>query len=176
MARCPKCSFALVLLSQRNKYKCAKCSGLYLANEIDNREFRDWNKRQREIDVESLKSKRLKKTEEEKQQYKKEYWNKNRETILENQRNWYIINKEQINVKRRELYQESSYNIKRKERRHKNIEGTRQLSRIHFWRQKQKILALEALENIQYKACKPKILISPPTFLLSELLLFPKCL
>ncbi|MBU0929631.1 MAG: hypothetical protein KJ623_01005, partial [Nanoarchaeota archaeon] len=100
----------------------------------------------------------------------------NREAILKNQRNWYIINKEQINSKRKVLYQENNYNIKRKERRHRNIEGTRQLSRIHFWRQKQKALALEALENRQYKACKPKIMISPPTFLHSELLKVPKTL
>jgi len=102
------------------------------------------------------------------------YWNKNKEIILENQRNWYITNREQINAKRKEAYPESNYNIKRKERRHKNIEETRQLSRIHFWRQKQKSLALEALENRQYKACKPNIFISPPTFIHSEVLSFPK--
>lgn len=52
MAVCPKCSYALVLLEHRNKYKCALCSRLFSQKEIDDREFKEWNKRQRTLDAE----------------------------------------------------------------------------------------------------------------------------
>ena len=45
MPRCPNCSYMLVLLEKRRKYKCAKCSKLFFQKEIDNRHFREQNKR-----------------------------------------------------------------------------------------------------------------------------------
>ena len=55
MPTCPNCSYNLVLLQHRNKYKCALCSRLFPQKEIDEREFRDRNKRQRILDIEDYK-------------------------------------------------------------------------------------------------------------------------
>jgi transcription initiation factor TFIIIB Brf1 subunit/transcription initiation factor TFIIB len=52
MPRCPNCSYILVLLERRGKYKCAKCGKLYPQKQIDDKEFRGYNKRQREKDKE----------------------------------------------------------------------------------------------------------------------------
>lgn len=101
MARCPKCSFALVLLPKRNKYKCAKCSSLFRQKFIDNREFRAWNKRQRGIEFKELTKKYIK---EYKRQYRldnkdkickkaKEYYRKNRENIRKQQKQRYYLKK-----------------------------------------------------------------------------------
>ena len=51
MANCPKCSYVLVLLERRLKYKCALCSKLYPQKKIENKEFRDWNKQQKIRDI-----------------------------------------------------------------------------------------------------------------------------
>lgn len=48
MPRCPNCSYILVLLEKRAKYKCAKCGKLFLQKEIDDKEFREYNKREKE--------------------------------------------------------------------------------------------------------------------------------
>ena len=50
LPRCPNCSFALVLLEKRLKYKCGKCGKLYLQKEIDDKTVRQWNVKQRELD------------------------------------------------------------------------------------------------------------------------------
>lgn len=122
MAVCPKCSFALVLLPKRGRYKCAKCSGLYPETFIDNREFQRWNEKQREFTREELerefeqfwdayknlckpeklkqqkpvKEKRPKLTEEEKIQKRKEYYLRNKEKILERNRVWAEKNKDRV--------------------------------------------------------------------------------
>jgi len=49
MTVCPRCSYSLVLLKNRRRYKCAKCGGLYLQKPIEDREFRRWNEKQREF-------------------------------------------------------------------------------------------------------------------------------
>ena len=54
MPRCPKCSYKLVLLSNRPKYKCALCSKLYPEKEIELRDFLEWNKQQRTIEIEQF--------------------------------------------------------------------------------------------------------------------------
>jgi hypothetical protein len=58
MSRCPNCQYILVLIPNRRKYKCAKCSRLYYQKFIDGKEFREYNKRQRKLDKENLKSQR----------------------------------------------------------------------------------------------------------------------
>ena len=52
--RCPNCSYVLVLLSNRWKYKCSKCGRLFYQREAEDKTFRDWNKKQREMDKHNL--------------------------------------------------------------------------------------------------------------------------
>jgi len=132
MASCPKCSYSLVLLEHRGKYKCALCSRLFPQKEIDDKEFREWNKRQRVLDIEFSN----KKTEEElvqiselkiqikylfnglpksTKEYQKEYFRKNKEKVLQR------------------IY---SYREKNKEKHKLN-------NRLARWRNKQKELAIE---------------------------------
>ena len=54
MPTCPNCSYELVLLSSRPKYKCALCSRLYPQREVETKAFREWNKRQRENDLHNI--------------------------------------------------------------------------------------------------------------------------
>jgi len=58
MPRCPNCSYKLVLLSSRPKYKCALCSKLYPKKEIEVKEFQEFNKRRRIEDMESYEKER----------------------------------------------------------------------------------------------------------------------
>mgnify|MGYP001562674578 CR=1 FL=1 len=51
MPTCQNCSYRLVLLSSRPKYKCALCS-LYPKKEIEVKEFQEFNKRRRIEDAE----------------------------------------------------------------------------------------------------------------------------
>ncbi len=77
-----KCSYPkLVLLSNRRKYKCAKCSRLFFQKEIEAKEFRTWNHKQKELDLHNLKLQYInsKLTEEEKLQKRKEYYLKNKD-------------------------------------------------------------------------------------------------
>ena len=48
MPRCLKCNYKLVLLEDRRKYKCAKCGKLFPQKEIDDKEFRELNKGEKE--------------------------------------------------------------------------------------------------------------------------------
>jgi len=54
MPRCPNCSYILVLLEKRGKYKCAKCGKLFLRKEVESKDFREYNKRQKETDKEEF--------------------------------------------------------------------------------------------------------------------------
>ena len=49
MPRCPnpKCNYQLVLLESKGKYKCALCGKLYSQKEIDFKEFREFNEKER---------------------------------------------------------------------------------------------------------------------------------
>jgi len=48
--RCPNCSYLLVLLEKRRRYKCAKCGKVYLRKEIEHKDFRERNISQRRLD------------------------------------------------------------------------------------------------------------------------------
>lgn len=137
MARCHKCSYALVLLPERAKYKCAKCGSLFPQIKIDNTEFRRYNKFQRQLDIENYKpqrKQRIKLTPEQKRQRWLEYYKKNYQKLLEYCRNWRRNNKE----KRK---------ITRKLHRTNNLEQVRTLARIRRQRGIQKALALLTMEK-----------------------------
>jgi hypothetical protein len=40
MIKCPKCSYALVFLESRRRYKCSICSKLYYPKKLENEDFR----------------------------------------------------------------------------------------------------------------------------------------
>ena len=68
MPQCPKCSYKLVFLENRLKYKCAKCGRLFLQKSIENKDFQRWNTFHRELDKNTLEleQKQLKNLVEEK--------------------------------------------------------------------------------------------------------------
>lgn len=172
MAICPKCSYSLVLLPKRLRYKCAKCGGLYLQKPIEDREFRRWNEKQREFTREGLEQDfeqlwnvykdlnpperkpskpRSRLSEEEKKQKYKEYYQKSRERILKHAKEYYQKNKEKVFEKSRTWAQN-------------NIEKARKISLEYYYRNKKrldakrrkryiltKVLALQASENSAYK-------------------------
>ncbi len=158
---CPKCFYELVLLDKRAKYKCAKCSNLYLQKFIENKSFRIWNERQRILVKEEYE--RLKKSlikvrpqlsDEEKKEraiiFRKKYYEENKLKVKELYDNWRKENREY-------------YNQKVKERYWKNIEKSRYRVKLKNLRKQQKILALQMLENLQEKPSNDEILISFPT-------------
>ena len=179
MVRCIKCNYLLVLLPRRNKYKCPKCSNLFPEREIDNREFRIYNQRQRDLDKEALeleikqqkeeklkkilerqkklleRKRRIKLTDEEKIQRKRDY-----------DRKYYYQHRKDKLLQKKLWRQNNNKHYKewKKQHRLKQIEKIRQQDRIQFWRKQQKVLALQRLENEQYKASKPEILSSVSTY------------
>lgn len=126
MPNCPNCSYKLVLLSSRSKYKCALCSKLYPEREIEAKEFQKLNKRLRINDIENY--------EKEKKEYqarigeikkdlrllfngfskvnkreKKVYYEQNKERIRQLNKEWRLRNREY------DLNRKQEYRIKNKE-------------------------------------------------------------
>jgi len=206
MPRCPNCSYKLVLLSSRPKYKCALCSKLYPKKDIEVREFQEFNKRRRIEDFENYEKERkehLARIKEIKKslrllfkgfsktpkEYRKEYYEKNKEKIKQLNREWRLRNKE-YDLKRKQEYSKKNreiLNAKARLRRQDNPEPERQSKKlwrannlnqmriygmIQHYRNKQKTLALQYLKNDTYSPSNEEIFHSVPTFALSYLLEF----
>ena len=204
MPRCPNCSYKLVLLSNRPKYKCALCSKLYPKKEIEVKEFQEFNKRRRIEDIEVYEKeckkhlariKEIKKSlrllfngfSKTSKEYRKEYYEKNKEKIKQLSKEWRLGNRE-YDLKRKQEYSKKNrdiLNAKAKLKRQSNPEPERQRKKlwrannqgmmrtygmIQHYRTKQKILALQYLENDDFKPSNEKIFHSAPTFALSYLL------
>src|SRR3989344_5493006 len=157
MPRCPNCSYKLVLLSSRPKYKCALCSKLYPKKEIEVKEFQEFNKRRRIEDAE---------------RFEKEY-KEHLVRIREVKKNRELLNakaklKRQTNPEperqRKKLWRDDNQNM------------MRAYGMIQHYRRKQKTLALQYLENEDFKPSNEEIFHSVPTFALSYLLENAKCL
>tara|TARA_Y100000310_G_scaffold341355_1_gene440231 strand:+ start:307 stop:852 length:546 start_codon:yes stop_codon:yes gene_type:complete len=177
MPKCPNCFYELVLLEHRRKYKCPKCGKLFFQKDIENKEFVEWNKRERKKDKKVFngkpqKQKRL--TEFEKKQraracfkkwYEKnkdkvyEYYKKNRNKIIQQKREY----RKRLSEQRRKLDNE-----KRKALRWQNIEDTRVNLRIEYWKRRQKALALQIFEFNVEGLCTKQIQNVLPTIALSE--------
>ena len=131
---CPNCAYLLVLLARRGKYKCAKCGKLFLQKDIESNDFREWDKKQKLLDIQNLKKPRVKLSEEERKKRAKESINK-----------WRVNNKEKVREyekkRDRKEYQLLWY--------HKNLDKLRSDGRLKQWRQKQKILAIDKLKEIE---------------------------
>jgi len=204
MSRCPKCSYKLVLLSSRPKYKCALCSRLYPKKEIEVKEFQEFNKRRRIEDAEKFEKeykehlariKEIKKSlrllfngfSKTPKEYRKEYYEKNKEKIKQLNIEWRLRNRE-YDLKRKQEYSKKNreiLNAKARLRRRNNPEPERQIKKlwrvsnqdmmrtygmIQHYRTKQKTLALRYLKNDTYSHSTDEIFHSVPTFALSYLL------
>jgi len=152
MARCPKCLYFLVLLEHKSKYKCSKRSRLWPKVYVENRDFRIYNQRQRDIDREALeleikqqkedrlkkrlerqkrlieRKKRFKLTEEEIKQRKREY-----------DRKYYYQHREEKLLQKKLWRQNNNkhYREWKKQHRLKQLEKIRQQDRIQFWRKQE---------------------------------------
>lgn len=128
MPQCPNCSYKLVLLLHRPKYKCALCSKLYPKKEIDTKQFKKFNKRQRIFDIENYEKERkqeITKIGEIRRQikklfnglpkspkeYKKEYYEKNKKNIKQRNKKWRINNLEYDENRKRKYYQKNREKI-----------------------------------------------------------------
>ena len=151
MPRCPNCSYKLVLLSSRLKYKCALCSKLFPKKEIEVKEFQESNKRRRIEDLESYEKERkehLARIKEIKKslrllfngfsktpkEYRKGYYEKNKEKIRQLNKEWRSNNRE-YDLKRKREYSKKNrklLNAKAKLRRQDNPEPERQSKKL--WR------------------------------------------
>ena len=197
MSRCPNCSYKLVLLSSRPKYKCALCSKLYPKKEIEIKEFQEFNKRRRIEDAERFDKEykeHLARIKEIKmslrllfngfsktpKEYRKEYYEKNKEKIRQLNKEWRLRNRE-YDLKRKQEYSKKNreiLNAKAKMRRQNNPEPERQRKKlwrdnnlnqmrtygmIQHYRSKQKALALQYLKNEGFGPSNDIIFHSVPT-------------
>jgi len=102
---CQNCGYLLVLIERRRKYKCSKCSRPYPIREIEDKTFRQWNKTQRILDIESQKPKKKSKlTEEEKRLLIKKWKENNKERVKKYQNNYYQNNKYRFKTYRKKYY------------------------------------------------------------------------
>ena len=176
MPRCPNCNYLLVLLEHRRKYKCAKCSKLFSQREIDDAEFREWNKKRRQEEKEQIekelqeivKSSNKKLTKEELHEKKlilQRKWNeKNREYINEYKRKYWAKHHDKLLAKRKENYEKRKPEIleQQKEYRQNNPEK----NRLKHLRDTQKKIAGRKFESAKETGTLAIIL----TFLLTLLL------
>ena len=151
MLRCPNCSYKLVLLSSRSKYKCALCSKLYPKKEIEVKEFQEFNKRRRIKDAERFdkeyerhlaRIKEIKKSlrllfkgfSKTPKAYRKEYYEKNKEKIKQLNKEWRLKNRE-YDLKRKREYSKKNrefLNAKARLRRQDNPEPEKRSKKL--WR------------------------------------------
>lgn len=103
MPRCPNCNYLLVLLEHRRKYKCAKCGKLFPQKKVEDKEFRELNKKRR---AEAKK--------EAKKEYRKLYVQENRERVNAWVRDYYKRNREKISAKAKEKREQLSEKEKEK--------------------------------------------------------------
>lgn len=157
MPICKNCGYELVLLS-RPKYKCALCSKLYPQKEIENKTFREWNKKQKENDLHNLdlEEKKVNKLIEENKilkgfrfLFKERRIKLSKEERLQRKRDYYLKNKQTINLKGKIKRQNDLevYNKRRKDWRDKNLEMMRVYGQIQHYRSKQRELVLGYLEK-----------------------------
>lgn len=155
MPQCPNCSYLLVFLSNRLKYKCAKCGRLFLQKSTENRHFKVWNTTQRKIDKHNIniKQKRIKLTPEQKKLKIKQWKLDNIDKCREYNRKHYEDNRDKILAKKK-IYRQlakDNHNKWRKRYRKKLIQRTRLLARIQYWRVQQAKLTQQHLKNSNYR-------------------------
>lgn len=163
MPICQKCGYELVLLSYKPKYKCSLCSRLYSKKQTESRTFRIWNQKQRELDIHNdrLEHKKLTAQERELRKHLRRLFN----GLPKTSQQIYQENKDSLYQKEKLRIQKNRkrYNNMRREMRRRNLQTLRLSGNIANYRQRQKALALQYLENKQYKGYNPEIDFSVPT-------------
>jgi len=162
MSQCPNCNYKLVFLEKRLRYKCAKCSRVFLQKFIENNDFQNWNKHRRELDKHNLnleikQRKRPRLSPEERKLRAKESaknWRINNiEKCRKYSRKHYEENKDKI-LSQKKIYRQKTKEKQykwRKQYRDKLIQRTRLLGRIHHWRRQQAKLTQQELKINGYK-------------------------
>ena len=148
MPRCPNCYYLLVLLEKRRRYKCSKCGRVFLKKEIDDKDFREWNKKQRKIDKENIKRpKRVKTSQETKMALKprgrpksKFSLEEQREKRLKQKHEWRIKNHEKIKRWRKDKSNQKKLSLAQEKYRQVNKDRVQMNKRLCYWRMKQKNL------------------------------------
>ena len=164
MPRCPNCNYELVLIPRRRKYKCPKCGKSFSQKEIELKEFHKLNKEERKKSRKQYLQESIRNSQAKKIIPKIIYELKNPKPVKSESE------KKKEYRKNLSGQQKKEQNEKRNERRLKNIDGTRLNGRIEYWRNKQKALALQILENRLYNGYEFEIKVSLPTLALSYLL------
>ncbi|MFH1592199.1 MAG: hypothetical protein ABIB47_02430 [Candidatus Woesearchaeota archaeon] len=191
---CPNCNYVLVLLERRLKYKCALCSKLYPKKEIENRNFRIWNEKQRDLDKHNLSLETKKRQQEglrkrELARIKRQtrarrvlfngFRRRSTLTLEERRRRkyeankrWYRKNPEKVramNKRHLEKHRGEIYDYLIKWRKSNQYES-RIKQRLAYWRGQQKKLTVQLLKNKPYKLYSNEIQEVLPTSALSQLL------
>jgi hypothetical protein len=115
MPNCPNCSYELTLIERRRRYKCSKCSRLYLQKLIDEKEFREWNRGERVKDRKEIKA-------EYNRQNVARYQRENKEKVNAYQRKWSKTDKAKAAFKRYYEKNKKVINEKAKAKRQLNKE------------------------------------------------------
>ena len=186
LPRCPNCNYELVLLEKRRKYKCPKCGKLFPQREIEDAEFREWNKKRKKEAKEYFLAKEKEEQKKKKRRSKplsKEEWEEwmrkklekarkrreeNRDEYNAQKREYWAKNRKRLLVKRKENFKKRKPQIMEQQRLYRQNNKT--LSRIKHLRNQQKLLALKMFEINQERALNQQINFLLPTFVLSYLL------
>jgi len=188
--RCPNCSYILVLIQRRRKYKCAKCSRLFLQKEIEDKTFREWNKREKRLDTENIKIEKRprnrlseeeikrrakeghKKWREKNKEKLKQHYLENKEQLLSENREWFKNNKKKRSEYTKKFYSDNRERLLEQKRQYRliHLDRAKRNNRINHWRTKQRDLAVRELEFLEERAYTRHICVSPPTSVLVELL------
>ena len=176
MPRCPTCSYGLVFLERRLRYKCAKCGRGFLQKFVENGAFRAWNRQLRDFGIRELMSE-VSQMEEEKQKKRKlkelNMINKGLRLLFAGQgrkasasseerrvreveynREWRENNPGKLKILRRryfEKHQEQRYSYLKAWRK-ANPASSRLKERLSHWRTRQAKIALETLKSTHKQA------------------------
>lgn len=156
MPRCPNCFYELVLLGKRRKYKCAKCGRLFPQREIDDKEFREQNKKRR-IGA------KVKMKKEARKEYRKKYNEKNPDKVRKWAREYYERNKNKPEFikKKRENHKKwrrkNPEKIKEYNEKYKKNKELHNAQKREYWAKNREHILEKRKENYQKR--KPQILV-----------------
>ena len=170
--RCPNCSYDLVFLENRLRYKCAKCGRAFLRKFVENRDFRLWNRQLRGFGMRELMSE-IGLMEEEKQKKREltEFNKINRALRLlftspqrkrdsvtpeerkirerEHSQKWRENNPEKVKIMKRRYFEDHRTQTYAylKGWRASNLDKSRLKQRLTHWRTRQAKMAQETLKS-----------------------------
>jgi len=174
MPKCTNCSYTLNLHPTSRRYKCSKCKNIFPQREIDEKEFHEFNKKERQKMLtqmfrETLGNRYTTASDDGKgirewarQQSKKAIEKKEKET--EKYAEYYDKNKERILARRRYLYKSGQvFKNEIKPSKSHTVDEIKVINRIKQWRNKQKLLALKTFSEGLYTGYKGNIASNLPT-------------